>query len=180
MNCKVSTEWDGKRRTLFEHMCACGKSFWRPKHRSSKYCSNACAAQARQTKLVVTCAQCGSQFERSRNKLTASKHGVLFCSRKCKDTAQSLTGLCPEIRPSHYGTSNDYRNFKKSACEDCSDVREYLLVVHHKDGDRSNNVSENLETVCPTCHVKRHLCLTESGWVVSFKHLTPRHLLVEL
>lgn len=45
---------------------------------------------------------------------------------------------------------------KPHQCESCG-LTEWLgnpipLEVHHKDGDRNNNVFENYELLCPNCH----------------------------
>jgi hypothetical protein len=44
---------------------------------------------------------------------------------------------------------------KKCACQRCGG--EKLLVVHHKDRDKTNNCNHlNLETLCRACHAKEH------------------------
>ena len=37
-------------------------------------------------------------------------------------------------------------------------------VVHHVDGNRDNNVTNNLEVVCHNCHIKRHLKKVGDEW----------------
>lgn len=39
-------------------------------------------------------------------------------------------------------------------CERCKFVAEDAcqMDIHHKDGDHTNNVAENLETLCANCH----------------------------
>lgn len=43
-------------------------------------------------------------------------------------------------------------------CVDCSSIN--LLIVHHKDfsgqTDKPNNKIDNLETLCRSCHIKKH------------------------
>ncbi len=46
--------------------------------------------------------------------------------------------------------------YKKAQCESCG-LTEWLgqeipLEVHHKDGNRHNNVIENFQLLCPNCH----------------------------
>jgi 5-methylcytosine-specific restriction endonuclease McrA len=45
---------------------------------------------------------------------------------------------------------------KKSVCGRCSS--KLHLVVHHKDGDRTNNEPSNLQTLCKKCHQLDHKC----------------------
>jgi hypothetical protein len=45
----------------------------------------------------------------------------------------------------------------KDRCCECCGLTEWLgrsvpLELHHKDGDRANNLLRNLELVCPNCH----------------------------
>ena len=46
--------------------------------------------------------------------------------------------------------------YKEHKCECCGGTtwmdRPIPLEVHHKDGDRHNNVIENYELLCPNCH----------------------------
>lgn len=46
--------------------------------------------------------------------------------------------------------------YKEHRCENCG-LSEWLnnpipLEVHHKDGNRNNNIIENFELLCPNCH----------------------------
>jgi 5-methylcytosine-specific restriction endonuclease McrA len=112
---------------------------------------------------------------------------LFFCSRKCKEYAQSLAGGCKEIQPAHYGTGSGLEQYRNNAfceygkvCCDCKEAREHLLQVHHIDGVRVHNDIKNLEVVCPTCHVRRHLRLLDGRWVMDFRGLTPREMLQSL
>lgn len=58
-----------------------------------------------------------------------------------------------------------YKKYKKKYCERCNcketvkRVGQYNksnLIVHHKDGDISNNEEDNLQTLCGTCHSKEY------------------------
>ncbi len=46
--------------------------------------------------------------------------------------------------------------FRGHKCEDCDRVtwknKDIPLEIHHIDGDRTNNVYENLQLLCPNCH----------------------------
>lgn len=49
-------------------------------------------------------------------------------------------------------------NYKKHCCE-CCGLSEWLgepipLELHHKDGNRFNNVLDNFQLLCPNCHAK--------------------------
>lgn len=46
------------------------------------------------------------------------------------------------------------KKFRLSQCERCPETKN--LHVHHKDRDWSNNNIDNLETLCPTCHLQEH------------------------
>jgi len=45
-----------------------------------------------------------------------------------------------------------YQKRKKGRCRRCGGTKN--LMVHHKDGNRSNNEPSNLETLCWSCHEK--------------------------
>lgn len=136
---------------------------------NGKYCSKACmaagiSAKARERNKRepnVTCAHCSTRFSMSPSKMKNSKSGLYFCTRACKDTAQRIGGI-KEIMPSHYGeVPTKYRELAfrsyPATCMSCGyDKYQSVLQVHHKDRDRTNNVLENLEVLCPTCHTEHH------------------------
>lgn len=176
----VSTEYDGKPRKLYEKTCiVCSRIFLVPKHRyTRKTCSAICNGKIQRKRIVIACTNCGKKVERTLNKVSSVKHGYHFCSRLCKDLSQRLDGNCPSIRPLHYGNGNGKYTYRektlakaKVCC--CGETRIYLLTVHHRDGNRENNDSSNLETVCFNCHAIRHLKKNKDGeWYVSFSTLT--------
>jgi len=145
-----------------------------------------CRDLSRTCKDEYECAYCGKIFRRNKSKTKNSRSGLQFCCRECKDSAQSLKGGIKEIQPSHYGDgSSGYRQktFSKAeeiCCIDCSETREYLLVVHHIDRDRHNDEVNNFEIVCMNCHAKRHLRLVNDKWVYCPRDITPREFLDNL
>jgi len=178
-----------KRRGEKANCKQCGQEFVRRASLHSgkrkQFCSPRCYGLSQRRRVKVKCQHCGKEIEKAPCRLTYSRHGVFFCSRECKDKAQSLAGGCKEIQPSHYGTGRAcYRSLCKyriiDGCEDCGEKRAYTLAVHHKDGDRTNNDDCNLEVLCWNCHAKRHLRRNGDGWTYDMNSLTPRELLSEI
>ena len=132
------------------------------------YCSAKCSSNRPRTPKQPNhkCSRCTKLFYRPKSKSDErqTKHGFLFCSRKCKDNSQRIGGI-KEIQPKHYGTSTaDYRALAfanlLNQCARCGfDKHLKVLEVHHKDRNRSNNQLENLEILCPTCHTIEHFNL---------------------
>jgi len=97
-----------------------------------------------------------------------------FCSRQCKDKAQSLSSgdLFSDMRPSHYDDGlSSYRKNKLNAtkelkCEVCNyNKRVEILEVHHIDRNRENNEISNLQLLCPNCHREEHFIHKDGhGW----------------
>lgn len=131
-----------------------------------KFCSRSCSAQYNGAKSKLepncVCTFCQTPFYRSNSqKKRAKSSGLLFCSRSCKDKAQRLDSGISEIWPTHYGINSDYREKALSClpkrCDVCGyDKHPEVLQVHHRDGNRKNNVLENLQVLCPTCHTVEH------------------------
>lgn len=78
------------------------------------------------------------------DKIAESLRGQKLTEERKKKIAISnyKTGICT------------YRRVKKSKCERCESDK--FLIVHHKDENRENNVLENLETLCKSCHQAHH------------------------
>lgn len=182
----------GKRRKAEKAICKkCGIEFLRRlgKYHGQKkqeYCSLACGRKAKENKQCVVCQVCKKEMWRSPSKIAAAKHGYQFCSRKCKEYAQSIDGNLKDIQPSHY--NNGDSNYQEKAlrnlphkCVGCGEEHEFLLCVHHIDGSRTNNNLSNLEIVCANCHIKRHLTKNiNDEWFFWTQVLTDRTLLSEL
>lgn len=165
----VSTEYDGKPRNLYSKLCSqCNSEFFVPKHRldAQLCCSRKCASamKHKKSRVEIACYNCGTKTTRAISDLKNSRHQVFFCSRKCKETSQSLQGNCPKIRPDHYGTGGDLYTYRKTAfehhphrCNRCGYDRYIpVLRVHHIDRNRKNGKPENLEILCPRCHEEEH------------------------
>ena len=181
----------GSKRTGIAKLCpVCKKEFITRADKPSETCGKICKGKLKSIKntCVFHCDWCKKEFTRAKSKKKNSKKRFYFCSRKCKESAQKISknGI-KEIMPNHYGTSigrEAVKRYKKCIkniqCEECGEKREYLLSVHHKDGNHLNNIKTNFELVCGNCHIKRHLKNVDGKWVYDTKSLTPRSLLNEL
>lgn len=172
----VSDQYDGKQRTLYKTSCgACRKEIWLPKHllKKTRYCSPDCSQAAQRKQVKVRCAWCDTEFSARKSRRSKSKSGLSFCSRKCKDTAQSLEGLS-ELHPSHYGSwSHKSTSYRKRAfrlfgpqCAECGyDEHKEMLDVHHKNKNRKNHSVQNLEVLCVWCHRCKTAGIQLHPWV---------------
>jgi hypothetical protein len=158
-------EPDGHKRDHQVRTCQydqCNKKFLKPirfiKQDKKDFCSNKCNTASKKNGILVTCAFCDKQFEKTPSSLKNSRSNLYFCSRICKDTAQRVENGFTEIHPSHY--NNGRYNYRQTAFrnypQECSNCRFNsvleVLDVHHIDEDRENNFLENLIILCPTCH----------------------------
>jgi hypothetical protein len=189
---KLYIQDDVNRKRLAEYApCLhCKNEFLRAKKgkRTRKFCSKECFNNFRINQIELTCHSCGRNYTRPPSKAYGrSKNNVSFCSNECKFSMQTLD--CPDAPalPSHYGKSDGRgANYRKRAsikskimigCG-CGEKREYLLVIHHIDGNRTNNQQENLECVCANCHIIRHLIFKNGQSHYSPSALTPRELIL--
>ena len=140
---------------------------------NAKYCSRSCASHygvrpPRKGTVEVTCAHCGVLFKKRESHLANSRSGLFFCCREHKDLSQRLGGI-KEIMPPHYGTGiPDYSYARADSCFTCGyDTYPEILVVHHKNLDRSDNSVDNLVCLCSRCHDEEHFMDRTgrfSGW----------------
>lgn len=175
-------EGDGRRRKAEHHNCEnCDIKFLRRLGGKQRYCKPKCASLARRNRIKLSCYNCSKIFERTKQKIDVTKNNVHFCSRTCKDYAQSLDGGCKEIQAPHYGSVDSnwicrivIDRLDNPKCVQCYENKRYLLVVHHIDGNRNNNSLNNLEIVCGSCHMKRHMKIANNEWRYDSSCLTPR------
>ena len=132
------------------------------KRGNALFCSLSCSSKRERKEKIpnLSCSFCDKEFYRPKSKIK-SKSGFYFCCREHKDEAQKIENNFKEMFPSHYNKGeSDYRKIafknKEKICERCGfDVFE-VLEVHHKDRNRLNNDSSNLEILCSNCHIYEH------------------------
>ena len=84
--------------------------------------------------IVCKHSPCNNTFEYKANKT--------FCSRKCKNKNNQAYRRRP------------WRLIVDTKCSNCGFVPLHIcqLDVDHIDGDKTNNSSSNLQTLCANCH----------------------------
>lgn len=135
----------------------CDKSFEKQlrfvKRDCYNYCTHKCSADVRKNRIKLSCVLCGIEVIRPIGQ--KNKTGLVFCSQKCKNEAQSVEcGRMLQCGPSSDKTA--YRNkalaYYPKCCEWCKFPILELLDIHHIDHDRNNNDLTNLIVLCVMCH----------------------------
>ena len=122
---------------------------------------------------TVVCKTCHTTFiVEEREKLHPQK-SEYYCSRSCANNRQDWWNE----------NATQYRTIAfqtmKQECSLCGTTEPYLLVVHHKDGNRENNAVENLKVLCFNCHARHHLVSIDDEWRYRTNALTPLEKLEE-
>ena len=160
-------------KTVNKDCLCCGKNFEARlseiKRGSGKFCDLKCVAEYRfrinpkpKAKPNCICIYCKKEFYKCESKKKKSRSGLHFCCRKHKDLGQRLESGLKAIHPPHYGDGKwTYRRkaFEEyeHKCNKCGWGDHIpVLEVHHKDRNRKNDNIDNLEILCPTCHLTHH------------------------
>lgn len=80
----------------------------------------------------------------------------VYCDRSCM-----AAGMMGED-PSDAALLDRQQALRKDACEHCGRDGSHLQL-HHVDFDRSNDLPENLLTLCASCHAGEHWRLGKNG-----------------
>ena len=148
----------------------CSKEFNHFSWDKQKYCSKTCSNN--KDKVKVLCSVCNISILKSKS--TTDRNTKNYCSRDCYNFRNGVQKNLKR-ETAYYKDLLD-----NSSCE-CGETKSYLLQIHHIDGNHHNNDKSNLEIVCPTCHVKRHLKKNKLGELVYHpKSLTDRNLLKDI
>lgn len=102
------------------------------------------------------CEECGSKLERKRLPNGDLEYFWQFTRRKfCGRVCMALNFNKRESTGRSYsaGHYNARKKVKNTICDQCGNKASH---IHHKDGDFLNNNMENLESLCVSCHVKKH------------------------
>lgn len=162
-----------KRKGIWKECELCKEQFISRADWNTKLCNKECSDNySRRKRIIVSCHICDNEIERTERRLKTSKSGLHFCSRKCKEYAQSLEGGVTEIQPGHYGDgSGGSSTYRKRAlleygekCKLCGyDKHMEGLQVHHIDHNRGNNDITNLIVLCGTDHLLVHRGIVKLG-----------------
>jgi hypothetical protein len=105
------------------------------------------------------CVVCKKPILAGKNKKTCSRgcaniqrKGITYTSQRPKDKVVAARAIKSRLLVE-----------RGVACERCGYSKKEILHVHHKNRNRSDNRSENLELICPNCHYEEHYL--EKSWL---------------
>ena len=142
----------------------CKKTFTaKPSHIAmgfGKFCSAACQYEAARTGTWLKCEECGKSVYRTPKYINASKSKKYFCDKSCQTVWRNKEFSGVRHAGWKHGRGS-YRNIMKRAgreviCEFCGTTNQRVIVVHHKDKNRRNNILSNLAWLCRNCHYIVH------------------------
>ncbi len=142
----------------------CKMEFYiKPYHLSKgwgKYCSKECQSTGQRTGDYQYCAICLKKIWKMPKEIKHSFSKKFFCSKPC----QAIWRNTHYIEEKHSRWVNGIRAYRQilqrsgapQICTHCgiSDVK--VLIVHHKDHNRTNNTAKNLMWLCRNCHYLIH------------------------
>jgi len=143
----------------------CGASFYaKPnwvRRGYGKYCSRDCFHQAQKTGTYIFCVRCGKKTWKTKREIKRSKTKTYFCSKNCMLEHWNRYRSGPKHPNWVSGKYVEYRNIlsrktKKPVCRRCYKEDKRVLLVHHLDHNRKNNVLSNLVWLCYNCHYLVH------------------------
>jgi hypothetical protein len=143
----------------------CNKRFYvRPSHIKrgwGKFCSSECLYSSMKTGKSVYCTICHKKIYRNLTQFGRSKSNHFYCSKNCFAIWKNAHVLIGEKHGNWKGGKNSYREIVKRAkimpkCSTCGISNKRVLVVHHIDRDRNNNLLSNLKWLCRNCHYLEH------------------------
>lgn len=106
----------------------------------------------------VVCEGCGKGLYRTASQLSNSKTGVFYCNKECKQRARQHQA---EPKPPYRVIAFQHH---KHTCNRCDFSVVEILEVHHRNRDREDNSIENLEILCPNCHLLDHFEAGDGRW----------------
>ena len=125
-----------------------------------KYCSVTCRNISQFNGNKLRCDICQKEIYRSMARLSHSKSGKFYCSKKCQ-TLWRNSFFIEERHPNWTDGISIYQKLLKGAvvpkCLLCGLKDERILAVHHKDHNTHNNTLINLVWLCYNCHRLVHI-----------------------
>lgn len=120
-------------------------------NRGKVYCSNNCYGVS--CRREIPCIVCGKAILSGLHKKTCSRScsnvnraGIIYSHKKPRDKVFQ-----------HRTLRNELILGRGGKCERCSYAKTEILQIHHKNRNREDNSSKNLELICPNCHFEEHI-----------------------
>jgi len=143
----------------------CGEKFYVKPFQAQKgwgkFCSIECRSKGQFNGQWFSCENCGKKIYRTPRDVKQSKSKKFFCSFSCHCSWENKNVRCGVNAPNWIAGEKAYRNLMRRhkvslKCNKCGISDSRVLVVHHKDGNRRNNIIKNLEWLCCNCHAITH------------------------
>lgn len=125
------------------------------------YCSKECQRLSKFTGEELICSQCGKTFYRNKSRIDRSKR--TFCSNSCSANFYNKYKIKTNGKSVAHYRKKALSIPENVSCYFCGYSILEILEVHHKDGNRENNLIENLIPLCPTHHKELHRGIITMG-----------------
>ena len=130
------------------------------KNGKGKYCSIACYTKNKRTGKIINCFVCGKEAYKPLKELNKSQNRKFFCSRTCS-TPWRNSLLVGKKHPNWKHGEFSYKETMKRSkisqkCLLCGSKNRKVIIVHHVDKNRKNNILGNLAWLCRNCHFLVH------------------------
>ncbi len=112
-----------------------------------------------------TCQMCGETFTRKRFNGRLEDYTVFSNRKHCSVTCANRASVKPA--PKKVALLQRSYKYRKTVCEACGATTN--LHGHHIDGNRFNVTSENVQTLCGSCHATHHNRARRAGQAVAGK-----------
>ena len=142
-------------RRLNAHCLVCKKLIYRRpvvliQNKGKAFCGSACFGVW--CRREHSCSVCGKAILAGLHKKTCSR----ICANKHRSGIVYGRGRPMDKTLSQRSIKLHLFELRGPKCERCGYSTQNILELHHRDRNRTNNVSENLEILCPNCHAQEH------------------------